>query len=165
MYVVGLSGGIGSGKTVASNHFATLNVSIVDTDIIAREIVEPGRPALDALQQAFGTEILLENGELDRSALREIAFSSKENKAMLDSITHPAIREETATQIARCTSTYCIVVVPLLTADSEFISVMQRVLVVTADTELKIQRVMQRSQLSREQVSRITQRWSEVRVC
>ena len=155
MYVVGLSGGIGSGKTVASDHFATLNVSIVDTDLIAREIVEPGRPALDALQQAFGTDILLENGELDRSALREIAFSSKANKAMLDRITHPAIREETAAQIARCTGTYCIVVVPLLTADSEFISVMQRVLVVTANTELKIQRVMQRSQLSREQVSRI----------
>lgn len=155
MYVVGLSGGIGSGKTVASDHFATLNISIVDTDVIARQIVEPGKPALEALQKTFGQRILLKSGELDRPALREIAFSSDDNKAALDSITHPAIRQETAIQVAQCDSQYCVVVVPLLTEDSVFKNIMQRVLIVTAETEIKIQRVMRRSQLNREQVMRI----------
>jgi len=91
-YVIGLTGGIGSGKTVASDHFATLGVPIIDTDIIAREIVEPGKPALSELANAFGQTILTDNGELDRAALRKLAFANSENKNKLDAITHPAIR-------------------------------------------------------------------------
>ena len=80
-YVVGLTGGIGSGKTVASDHFSTLGVPVVDTDIIARKIVEPDKPALAKLVSTFGETILLENSNLDRAKLRTLAFSNKENKA------------------------------------------------------------------------------------
>lgn len=155
MLVIGLSGGIGSGKTVASDHFASLGVPIIDTDLIARQIVEPGKPALAALVAHFGPEITQKNGHLDRSALRELAFASPANKAKLDSITHPAIRQETLTQIQQHQSAYCIVVVPLLTADSPFRQVMERVLIVTAEQEIKIKRVKKRSGLSREDILRI----------
>lgn len=155
MYVIGLSGGIGSGKTVASDHFATLGIDVVDTDVIARQIVLPGKPALLALVDEFGQEILLENGELNRAELRSIAFSSNEAKAKLDAITHPAIRTETLQQIKQCNSSYCIVVVPLLSSDSPFRTIMQRILIVTAEQEVKIERVKKRSNLSREEVLRI----------
>lgn len=154
-FVVGLTGGIGSGKTVASDHFSKLGVPIIDTDIIARKIVEPGAPALAELVEAFGSDILLADGSLNRSALRILAFSSDKNKATLDSITHPAIRLETFGQIEQANYPYCIVVVPLLTAGSAFSELMDRILVVTAERETKITRVMQRSQLSRGEVERI----------
>ena len=141
MYVIGLSGGIGSGKTVVSDHFASLGVSVVDTDVIARVIVEPGQPALVKLVEEFGDEILEPNGELSRGTLRKIAFASANNKAKLDSITHPAIRLETIRQIEQSESDYCLVVVPLLTADSPFSKFMQRIVIVTADKEVKINRV------------------------
>ncbi len=150
MFVIGLTGGIGSGKTVASDHFGTLGIDVVDTDVIARQIVEAGSPVLDKLAITFGQDILLENGGLDRGKLREIAFSSEQNKSLLDAITHPAIREETLIQIGQASSTYCIVVVPLLTSDSVFREVMHRILVVTAEQEIKVTRVMKRSNLSRE---------------
>lgn len=155
MYVIGLSGGIGSGKTVASDHFASLGIDVVDTDVIARLVVQPGQPALNELVNQFGNEILEPTGQLNRSALRIIAFSSKTNKAKLDSITHPAIRLETLSQIEKSNGRYCLVVVPLLTAESPFSKFMQRVLIVTADTEVKIQRVKQRSGLSRDEVINI----------
>ncbi len=155
MLVVGLTGGIGSGKTVASDHFYTLGVPVIDTDVIARKIVEPGEPALNALIDRFGPKIISPDGHLDRSALRQIAFSSNENKKALDEITHPAIREETLRQIKACDTGYCLVVVPLLNAESPFRTVMQRVLVVTADREIKIERVKKRSNLSRDEVIRI----------
>lgn len=157
LLVVGLTGGIGSGKTVASDHFASLGVPIVDTDVIARQIVEPGQAALAALVEKFGDKILLPSGGLDRDALRSIAFSSEQNKAALDAITHPAIRQLTAQQIAACRYPYCIVVIPLLTADSAFSEYMQRVLVVTAEQDTKIARVQKRSNLSREEVLKIMQ--------
>lgn len=155
MLVVGLTGGIGSGKTVVSDHFAELGVPVVDTDVIARLIVEPDHPTLDALVAAFGQNILLDDGNLDRSALRELAFSSPENKLTLDNITHPAIRLETLKQIDAVTHPYCLVVVPLLTADSPFGETMDRILVVTADRETKIERVKKRSNLDRDEVERI----------
>lgn len=159
MYVIGLSGGIGSGKTVASDHFERLGATVVDTDIIARQIVQPNTPTLAALVECFGSRILVStgtnSGELDRARLRDIAFSSPENKAQLDAITHPAIRDETLSQVQNCQTPYCIVVVPLLGPDSPFRSLMQRILIVTADTDVKIQRVMQRSGLSHDDVVRI----------
>ena len=154
-FVVGLTGGIGSGKTVVSDHFAEIGVPVIDTDVIAREVVEPGQPALAQLVDAFGAQILQADGSLDREALREIAFSDPENKRTLDSITHPAIRVTTFKQIVDCTYPYCVVVIPLLVADSPFFEFMQRVLVVTAEQETKIERVKQRSQLSREEVLQI----------
>jgi dephospho-CoA kinase len=151
-YVVGLTGGIGSGKTVASDRFKTLGVPIIDTDIIAREVVEPGSPALTQLVKEFGDQILEKDGSLDRSVLREIAFSSPENKAQLDAITHPAIRIATLKQTEDVDFPYCIVVVPLLTPRSGFASFIQRVLAVSADKRTKVVRVRKRSNLSEKEV-------------
>jgi dephospho-CoA kinase len=151
-YVVGLTGGIGSGKTVASDRFKALGAPIIDTDIIAREVVEPGSPTLTQLVDAFGDQILQKSGSLDRTVLREIAFSSPENKAQLDSITHPAIRIETLKQTADADFPYCVVVVPLLSPNSGFSSFMQRVLAVSADKQTKVERVKKRSHLSEEEV-------------
>ena len=155
--VIGLTGGIGSGKTLASDHFASLGVDVIDTDIIARQVVEPGSNVLKKLAIEFGDSVLNTDGSLDRAALRKLAFASKDNKSKLDAITHPAIREETARQIQNSSSDYCIVVVPLLTKESPFLSVMQRVIVVTADRATKIERVKIRSNLDASEVGRIMQ--------
>jgi len=156
-YVIGLTGGIGSGKTLISDRFSKLGIAIIDTDVIARQIVEPGQPALEQLSQQFGNDILLESGELNRAALRKKAFSNSTNKAKLDGITHPAIRSETTKQIALADTPYCLVVVPLLKKDSPFIEFMQRILVVTTNKETKIARVKKRSNLSRDEIERIMQ--------
>lgn len=153
--MVGLTGGIGSGKTVVSDHFKALGVPIIDTDIIARDIVRPGKITLKTLVQAFGHSILLADTSLDRNALRTIAFANDENKALLDSITHPAIRTETLKQVSKVNYSYCIIVVPLLTKNSEFGALMQRILVVTAEHNTKVKRVQERSNLSPEEVERI----------
>ena len=156
-YIIGLTGGIGSGKTLVSDRFAELGVAIIDTDVIARLIVQPEHPALQQLVVAFGASILQANGELNRGALRQVAFSSDVNKAKLDAITHPAIRSETLKQINQVNTPYCLVVVPLLTKNSPFIEFMQRVLVVTTNKETKINRVKIRSNLTRDEVERIMQ--------
>lgn len=156
-FIVGLTGGIGSGKTVCSDHFQSIGVPIIDTDLIARDIVQPGQTALQDLCTAFGDSILLEDGTLDRRELRIVAFATDENKAKLDSITHPAIRQATRQKIAETDYPYCVIVIPLLTADSAFSHFLHRVLVVTADHETKIERVMKRSRLSREDILRIMQ--------
>lgn len=154
-YIVGLTGGIGSGKTVVSDHFASLGVPVIDTDIIARIVVEPGKPALAELVSAFGEGILQADGQLDRAALRKAAFASETSKATLDAITHPAIRAETIKQIQQVKFDYCIVVVPLLTADSAFSQFMQRILVVVTEHQTKVERVMKRSNLSAAEVEQI----------
>ena len=154
-FTVGLSGGIGSGKTVASDHFATFGIDIIDTDVIARDIVKPNQPALVKLVSEFGNTILTDNGELNRAELRQIAFSNAQNKAKLDNITHPAIHKASLEKIAQSSSPYCIVVVPLLSKESAFSAMMDRILIVSAELETKISRVEKRSQLSREEVLRI----------
>jgi len=154
-YVIGLTGGIGSGKTVASDHFATLGVPVIDTDLLARQIVEPGQPALEALVSAFGESIILESGQLDRAQLRKLAFKNEQSKTTLDEITHPAIRREVIKSVGSVTAPYCIVVVPLLNSNSPFLDFMKRVLVVTAHAEVKIERVQKRSGLVRKEVQQI----------
>jgi dephospho-CoA kinase len=154
-YIIGLTGGIGSGKTVVSDQFASLGVPIIDTDIIARLIVEPGQPALIELVKAFGKSILLQSGHLDRAQLRKLAFADDASKATLDTITHPAIRQETLQQIQTADYPYCIVVIPLLVANSPFLPIMQRVLVVTANRQVKIERVKKRSALREDEIERI----------
>jgi dephospho-CoA kinase len=154
-YIIGLTGGIGSGKTLVSDHFASLGVPIIDTDIIARLIVELGQPALIDLVHAFGQSILMQSGHLDRAQLRKLAFADDSSKAVLDSITHPAIRQETLKQIQAADYAYCIVVVPLLVANSPFSSIMKRVLVVTANRQIKIERVQKRSALTPDEIERI----------
>ncbi len=145
--LVGLTGGIGSGKTAISNAFAKLGVAIVDTDVIARTILSKQPQLLTTLAERFGEDILDTKGKLIRSKLRELAFSSKQNKADLDSIMHPAIRAETLSQIAEHdTEPYCIVVVPLL-IETNFKALVDRVLVVTAPYERRLKWLKARSDL------------------
>lgn len=154
-FVVGLTGGIGSGKTLVSDRLAELGVPIIDTDVIAREIVAPNAPALKELVMQFGDEILQEDGGLDRDRLRELAFSSPENKQALDGITHPAIRKETMRQLAAVDYPYCVVVIPLLSGDSPFTAFLHRIVTVSCERETRIARVMQRNDFTRQQVLNI----------
>lgn len=146
--LVGLTGGIGSGKTAASNAFAKLGVPIVDTDIIAREILQIDPSLLDELVAQFGKSIIDNNAELDREKLRDLAFKNDASKAALDAIMHPAIRRETLKQISQHANTsYCIVVVPLL-IETNFKDLVDRVLVVTAPMHKRLKWLNKRSNLS-----------------
>lgn len=149
MFTVVLTGGIASGKTTVSDLFAELGVPIIDTDRIARELVEPGQPALKAIVDAFGPECLAGEGQLDRKAMRSIIFSDPEAKARLEGILHPLIRAEVQRRVAELKSDYCIVVIPLF-AGQGFYGRVHRVLVVDVDENTQISRVMQRDRVSRE---------------
>ena len=113
-YIVGLTGGIGSGKTTIANLFADLGVPLVDADVVAREVVAKDSPLLSKIVEHFGAQILTEQGELNRVALRERVFSHDEDKLWLNNLLHPAIRERMKQQLAEQTATYTLFVVPLL---------------------------------------------------
>lgn len=151
---VGLTGGIGSGKSSVCRLFAEMGVPIVDADIIARQLVEPGQPALSQLVQAFGAGVLKQDGALDRAALRRLAFGNAENRQLLDAIMHPLIYDEIETQVAGLSYPYCILAIPLL-VETRRKHVVQRVLVVDCPEELQRQRVMARDRLDRTQVEAI----------
>lgn len=145
--LVGLTGGIGSGKTTVSDVFSEIGVPIIDTDIIARDVLELQPQLLDELSIAFGKSIINVDQSLNREELREIAFSSKSNKAKLDSIMHPAIRKQTLAKIEQQTDKdYCIVVVPLL-IETNFKTLVDRILVITAPQERKLIWLKKRSGL------------------
>lgn len=152
--VVGLTGGIGSGKTAVSDLFADKGIVIVDADVIAREVVEPGQPALNAIVDRFGPQMLLPDSTLDRRALRELIFNSDEDKNWLNALLHPAIRESMQAQTQRATSAYCILSVPLL-VENGLDKMVDRVLVVDVATKLQIERTSSRDQQSKEQVEKI----------
>jgi len=149
-FVVALTGGIASGKTAVSDRFAALGVPIIDTDVIAHQVVELGQPALAQIQNAFGDDILLADGNLNRRKLRDTIFSDAAAKKHLEAILHPAIRLRVAEEIAAVEAAYCMVVIPLFTESGAYDWV-DRVLVVDTDEETQIQRVMQRDEVSREQ--------------
>ncbi len=167
MLRVGLTGGIGSGKTAVSDRFEDLGAPVVDTDVLAREVVEPGEPALDELVKHFGKAILDSDGNLDRARLREMVFSDPGKKQRVESILHPAIRrrlQDKLKALEKDDHPYCIIVVPLL-VETDFQEMVDRVLVVEAPRERRIQWVMSRSGMSREQVEAVmdTQASSEAR--
>jgi dephospho-CoA kinase len=149
-FVVALTGGIASGKTLISDEFARLGVPVIDTDVIAREIVEPGEPALLEIEQVFGAQILDENGGLKRSELRALIFSDPDARKRLESILHPKIRQEVSKAISEVTSAYCVLVIPLLAGRGDYPDV-DRVLVVDVLPEVQIERLMVRDNCSREQ--------------
>ena len=154
MLVIGLTGGIGSGKSTVAEMFESLGVPIIDMDRIARQIVEPGQPALTQIKQAFGEKIVAASGQLNRQQLSKIIFDSVEKRQQLEAILHPLIRQETARQLAELKSPYCIVVIPLL-LESEQRSLVDRVLVVDVPESLQITRTMQRDGISAAQVRKI----------
>ena len=154
MFVIGLTGGIGSGKTAATNYLAQLGITIVDADLASRVVVEPGKPALKAIAEQFGEHVITEAGALDRRALREIVFADPNALKTLEGITHPAIGQELRAQIAASLSPYTVLVSPLLFETSQK-ELVHRTLVIDAPAELQVQRTMARDQVPEEQVAAI----------
>jgi len=153
-FVVGLTGGIGSGKTAVSDRFHALGIVIVDADIAARVVVEPGKPALDEIQKHFGESIIQHDGNLDRAALREKVFRDEKERKWLEQLLHPLINEQIRTELSESSSPYTILVSPLLieTGQSRFT---HRILVVDVPLEKQIERTMARDNNSEEQVRNI----------
>ncbi len=151
---VGLTGGIASGKSTVAEMFATLGVAVIDTDIIAREVVQPGEPALDEIRAEFGNQVILESGELDRTAMRHLVFADAPARKKLEAILHPRIRESTVQQAEAAGGEYQLIVVPLL-AESPIREFIDRILVVDCSEDSQIQRLLARDTESEEQARRI----------
>ena len=142
-YVVGLTGGIGSGKSTIAELFAELGVPIVDADLVARQVVEKGSPLLAEIATHFGPEILLEDGALNRAALREKVFNHESEKQWLNQLLHPAIRHEMLQQLAAQRMPYCIFMVPLL-IENKLTALCQRILVVDVSEQTQMTRASKR---------------------
>lgn len=147
---VALTGGIASGKTAVANLFATHGVPVIDTDVIAREVVEPGQPALAAVVDAFGTGVLAADGRLDRPRLRERIFGDAEARRRLEAILHPAIRAEMERQSRAAGGSYQVLVIPLLVEGGRRDHI-DRVLVVDVPEATQIERLVRRDGVSRDQ--------------
>ena len=153
-FVVGLTGGIGCGKSTVTALFAKLGVQYVDADIVAREVVQPGTACLAAICQHFGSNIVNQAGELDRAALRQRVFSNAADKAWLEQLLHPAIRQQLLAQLAALTSPYALLVAPLL-LENKLQHLVQRVLVIDLAEDLQRQRAMARDNSSEQQINAI----------
>jgi dephospho-CoA kinase len=153
-YRVGLTGGIASGKSTAAKFFGALGVPIIDTDQLARDVVEPGQPPLERLVERFGPGILTEDGHLDRPALRNIVFSDPMARADLEALTHPAIGAAVEAKSTELGGIYQILVLPLL-VEKNLGSQLNRVLVVDCDEDLQIRRLQNRDGSTLEQARAI----------
>ena len=154
MLVVALTGGIGSGKTTVSQLFESLGTPIIDTDIIARQLVTPGKPALIEISTQFGQEVLSTDGTLNRAILRQVIFQDIEKKRLLESILHPLIRQEMTRQIAALSTTYCIVVIPLL-VESKQMEIADRILVIDTPESTQLARVSTRDNQTEKEVTAV----------
>lgn len=147
MFAVGLTGGIASGKTTISNLFARLEVPVVDTDVISRKLLEPGELAFDQVCAHFGDRIIKPDGEIDRSRLREIVFNQRDEKSWLETMLHPLIFQRSHDAIvAHSAANYVLVVIPLL-FETNFQSLVDRILVVDCPTEQQIERLIKRDHI------------------
>jgi dephospho-CoA kinase len=151
---IGLTGGIASGKSMVANLFAELGAVVIDTDVIAREVVMPGLPALDEIVHAFGDTIVDKNGALNRSQLRQIIFADESARQRLEAILHPRIQEETLRQAESAGGPYQLIVVPLLVG-SPLRHFVDRTLVVDCSEETQIQRLMARDAETEQQARAI----------
>ncbi|MEI2743900.1 MAG: dephospho-CoA kinase [Candidatus Competibacter sp.] len=154
MLVIGLTGGIGSGKTAVSDRFARRGVPVIDTDLIARELVEPGQPALAEIVAAFGPVCLDAAGRLRRDYLRERVFADPEGRQRLEAILHPRVRTAMRVRVASLAAPYCLVVIPLL-VETGMTDWVDRIVVVDAPESEQIRRVMARDGASEQQARRI----------
>ena len=152
--VVGITGGIGSGKSAVTERFEKLGVTVVDADLAARVVVEPGRPALTAIAERFGDSILLNDGSLDRATLRKTVFADETERKWLEQLTHPLIGEEILHQLQSANSAYAILSSPLLLETSQG-DLTDLTVVVDVPEEVQIQRTMSRDSNNEEQVRRI----------
>ena len=152
--IVGVTGGIGSGKSAVTSRFEALGITVVDADLAARVIVEPGKPARAAIAERFGAEILLDDGALDRAALRARVFADAAERRWLEALTHPLIGQEILEQIARSTSAYTILASPLLLETSQK-SLVDVIIVVDVPEDVQLERTMTRDDNDEAQVKRI----------
>jgi len=152
--IVGLTGGIGSGKSAAANFFHSEGVTVVDADHLAREVIEQNTLGFQSIVDYFGSNILGEDGSIDRAQLRKEIFDDKEKKKVLESITHPMVRDLMAERIAASTSPYSIVMVPLI-FETNSMSAYNRILVIDCDSKLQLERATLRDDNSSEQIQKI----------
>ena len=153
--MVGLTGGIGSGKTAAADEFGRLGAAVVDTDAIAHELTEKGGAALPAIEKLFGSRFLDPAGGMDRKKMRDHVFANPGAKRALEGLLHPMIREESARRIAAASAPYVVHVVPLLIESPDYRRRVDRVLVVDAPEDTQVERVRTRSGLSEDEVRAI----------
>ena len=151
---IALSGGIASGKTYVSNKFSSLGVDIIDTDIIAHEIVLPGRSALEEITDNFGKSVLQKDGALNRKLMRKIVFEDSKKRLILESILHPKIQNEVKNKISSLNGPYQIIVVPLLTK-SPILKQVNRILIIDCDEKKQLERLIKRDGISTKLASQI----------
>jgi len=153
-YIVGLTGGIGSGKSAASQWFEHQDIDVIDADVVAREVVQPGQPALEKIAQHFGDWVLQADGQLDRRALRDYIFQHPEARQQLEAITHPIIRQSILSQLQQAQSAYVILVSPLLFETGQD-RMTHRNLLVDVSEATQLKRASQRDAQSTEQIQKI----------
>jgi dephospho-CoA kinase len=154
-YIVGLTGGIGSGKSAAARAFEELGITVIDTDAIAHALTAPGGAAIEPIRAAFGADYVTPGGALDRVRMRELVFADAAKKRLLESILHPMIRSQTSELAQAARSAYVMLMIPLLIESHDYRERCQRILVVDCPEELQVERVMARSGLAEEQVRAI----------
>jgi dephospho-CoA kinase len=154
-FCVGLTGGIGCGKSKAADMFAALGADVVDTDVIAHELTAPGGGAMAAIAAAFGEEYVRTDGALDRARMRELVFSDTTAKNRLEAVLHPMIRAESRKRVESGSGPYVVLVVPLLLETGSYLELIDRVLVVDCDESQQVERTMARSRLTEDAVRRI----------
>jgi dephospho-CoA kinase len=154
-YKIGLTGLIGSGKSLAANYFASLDIKVIDTDAISHKITACDGVAIAHIIKEFGTNYISASGALDRAKMRELVFYNKMAKENLESILHPLIFDEVVCEVASSKSLYSIIVVPLLFKSRRYLDYVQRSIFVDCDLEILITRVMSRNNFSRDTVLRI----------
>jgi dephospho-CoA kinase len=147
-YCVGVTGGIGSGKSSAAALFAELGAGVIDTDDIAHDMTRPAGAAMPGIAAAFGAKAVAADGSLDRAAMRELVFADSARRKVLEGILHPLIRAEARRRVADAKAPYVLLVVPLLLESAGYPDLVQRVLVIDCDESLQISRTMQRSGLT-----------------
>lgn len=153
-YIIGVTGGIGSGKTAVSDRFAERGITVVDADIASRAVVEPGRPALIAIAEHFGDEVISPDGSLDRALLRQKVFADEAERKWLEQLTHPLIRDEIINGLKQATSPYALLVSPLLVESGQS-ELTERILVIDVEEAVQLQRTMTRDDNPEAQVKAI----------
>lgn len=153
---IGLTGGIGSGKSTVARLFENLGVPVFDTDVIARELVQPGKPALQELIEKLGRGILSDNGELDRQVLKQQVFDNDEARNLVEDILHPRIRQQLLSRIESCTTPYCVAVIPLL-IEKHWQDIVDRILVVDVSEQAQVTRATSRDGVSEKLILQIMQ--------
>lgn len=154
MLIIGLTGGIGSGKSTVAERFARLGVPVIDADAIARELVAPGMPALHQIGAEFGPEVLTAAGQLDRARLRRLVFADAQRRKRLEAILHPLIRREMQRRIEALDAPYCVLAIPLLLETGQA-DLVQRILVIDTPEALRRRRVRARDTLSNAEITAI----------